>query len=183
MELILIDMNEAAPFVSLGKHLKYVRENSKQSLAEVSGAVEIDENTLTKIEAGVERPSEDILLLLISHFEVKDQEALNLWQLADYDSDLPDQMRPEVDIIPGGARVVMLMAVDMRTMYSDGLEVSLSDAGLTLQFTQSSGKKQPNPVSRIGMSYDQAEKVLKQLEQALLCHKYSGGKSLPSGEN
>lgn len=175
-------MNEAAPFVSLGKHLKYVRENSKQSLAEVSGAVEIDEKSLERIEAGVERPAEEILLLLISHFEVKDQEALNLWTLADYNSEFPDQMHPEVDIIASGAKVVMLIAVDTRTMYSDGLEVSSSDAGLTLQFTQSSGKSQPNPVSRIGMSYDQAEKVLKQLEQALLRHKYSGGKSLPSGE-
>lgn len=175
-------MNEAAPFVSLGNHLKYVRENSKQSLAEVSGAVEIDENSLEKIEAGIERPSEDILLLLISHFEVKDQEALNLWQLADYDSEFPDQMRPEVDVISSGTKVVMLMAVDMRTMYSDGFEVAEGEAGLTLQFNQSSGKSKSNPVSRIGMSYEQAEKVITQLQKAVLRHKYSDGKSLAAGD-
>ena len=175
-------MNEAAPFVSLGKHLKYVRENSKESLAEVSGAVEIDEKSLERIEAGVERPAEEILLLLISHFEVKDQEALNLWELADYDSELPDQMRPEVDIISSGAKVVMLMAVDMRTMYSDGFEVTEGEAGLTLQFNQSNGKSKSNPVSRIGMSYEQAEKVITQLQKAVLRHKYSDGKSLPTGD-
>ena len=175
-------MNEASPFVSLGKHLKYVRENSKQSIAEVSGAVEIDEKSLERIEAGDERPSEDILLLLISHFEVKDQEALNLWELAEYDSEFPDQMRPEVDIISSGAKVVMLMAVDMRTMYSDGFEVTVGDAGLTLQFNQSSGKSKSNPVSRIGMSYEQAEKVISQLQKAVLRHKYSDGKSLPAGD-
>ena len=64
-----------APFMSLGNHLKYVREQARQSLAEVSGAVEIDEAYLQRIEAGVERPAEDILLLLISHFGVKDREA------------------------------------------------------------------------------------------------------------
>ena len=175
-------MNEASPFVSLGKHLKYVRENSKQSIAEVSGAVEIDEKSLERIEAGVERPSEDILLLLISHFEVKDQEALNLWELADYDSEFPDQIRPEVDIISSGAKVVMLMAVDMRTMYSDGFEVAEGEAGLTLQFNQSSGKAKSNPVSRIGMSYEQAERVITDLQKAMLRHKFSDGKSLPLGD-
>lgn len=174
-------MNEAAPFVSLGKHLKYVRENSKQSLAEVSGAVEIDERVLERIEAGVERPSEDILLLLISHFGVQDQEAVQLWELADYEGSLPDKFLPDAEIITG-AKVVMLMALDMRTIYSDGLEIHPSDAGLTLQFTQASGKSKANPVARVGMSYDQAEKVMKQLEQAILRHRYSGGKSLPSGE-
>lgn len=57
---------------------------------EVSGAVEIDEKRLKRIEAGIERPAEDILLLLISHFGVADREAVQLWELADYDSDMPD---------------------------------------------------------------------------------------------
>lgn len=174
-------MNEAAPFVSLGKHLKYVRENSKQSLAEVSGAVEIEEFVLERIEAGVERPTEDILLLLISHFGVEDQEAVQLWQLANYEGMLPDQLRPDVDIIAGG-KVIMLMALDVRTIYSDGLEINTSPAGMTLQFTQANGKAQANPVARLGMSYDQAEKVFAQLGQALLRRKYLGdSRSLPLG--
>jgi transcriptional regulator with XRE-family HTH domain len=85
------------PYKSLGSHLKYVREQSRQSLMEVSGAVEIDQRSLERIEAGIERPAEDILLLLISHFGVADREAVQLWELANYDSDMPDQIRPEAE--------------------------------------------------------------------------------------
>src|ERR1700683_4187621 len=82
-----------APYITLGQHLKYVREQSRQSLLEVSGAVEIDEDRLERIEAGIERPAEDILLLLISHFGVADREAVQLWELADYDSEMPEQIK------------------------------------------------------------------------------------------
>src|SRR5690349_2823779 len=110
-------MSEKAPFITLGRHLKYVREQLHRSVAEVSGAVEIDEHTLEKIEAGRERPSEDILLLLISHYGVQEQQALQLWELAEYDTDAPEQIRPESEI-PGGQKVVMLLALDTRTLYS-----------------------------------------------------------------
>ena len=55
--------SKSLPFQPLGGHLKYLREQSHQSLAEVSGAVEIDESALERIEAGLERPAEDVLLL------------------------------------------------------------------------------------------------------------------------
>ena len=176
-------MSKAGPFVSLGEQLKRARIQSKESLAEVSGSVEIDEKSLERIEAGFERPAEEILLLLISHFEVQEAEALSLWQLANYDSEIPDQLKPEIDII-NGSKVVMLMAMDMRTLYSDGISVESSDSGLTLQFTQTSGKNQSSPIARIGMSYEQAEKVLTQVGRALLKHRYADGNlSLSSGES
>ncbi|MDB5165015.1 MAG: hypothetical protein JWL89_641 [Candidatus Saccharibacteria bacterium] len=170
-----------APFISLGKHLKYVREQSKQSLAEVSGAVEIDEKSLARIEAGKERPAEDILLLLISHFGVHEQEAVQLWELAEYDSEAPDQFRSEADQLPLNSKsTIMLLALDMRTMYSDGLEVNANQSGLTLNFTQATGKSQAMPVARVGMSYEQGEQVLRTLQQALLQAKYlNGNKRLP----
>src|SRR5664279_6184040 len=79
------DMNKQLPFEPLGTQLKRLREVKSESLAEVSGAVEIDEKDLTRIETGHERPSEDILLLLISHFGVQDDKAAELWELAGYD--------------------------------------------------------------------------------------------------
>ena len=75
-----------------------------------------------------------------------------------------------------------LERIDMRTMYSDGFEVAEGEAGLTLQFNQSSGKAKSNPVSRIGMSYEQAERVITDLQKAMLRHKFSDGKSLPLGD-
>jgi transcriptional regulator with XRE-family HTH domain len=171
------------PFIALGRHLKYVREQARQSLSEVSGAVEIDEQSLSRIEAGEERPAEDILLLLISHFGVADQEAIQLWELADYDGELPDQIRPE-NIFPAGNtgnKVVMMLALDVRTLYTDGLEIQGNAAGLTLNFTQSGGRRSgTSPVARIGMSYEQAQEVLTALQTALLKAKYlRGPRSLP----
>lgn len=160
-----------APYITLGKHLKYVREQSRQTLSEVSGAVEIDETELQRIEAGIERPDEDILLLLISHFGVQDREAVQLWELADYDSDIPDHIRPEMPDLQGKS-VVMMVGLDMRTMYSDGVEIIWNAAGLTMHFTQASAPSQFTSVARVGMSYEQAEKVLQTLQQALLRAKY-----------
>jgi transcriptional regulator with XRE-family HTH domain len=167
------------PFTSLGNHLKYVREQAKQSLGEVSGAVEIDENYLERIEAGVERPAEDILLLLIRHFGVKDREAVQLWESAEYDSDMPEDIRiSEEQIVLNNKSVMMVMAVDMRTIYTDDITVMANPSGVTLQFNQTQGQGQTSPVARLGMSQDQAEIVVKALQTALLHAKYGGATKL-----
>lgn len=166
-------MSEPSPFDTLGKHLRYVREELQQSLEEVSGAVEIDEQLLARIEAGEERPTEDILLLLISYFGVRDYEAVRLWELADYATDLPEQLQPDIDNQTG--KVVMLLAMDMRTIYSDGLDITTTPAGITLGFTQAGSRGRQTPVARIGMSHQQAQQILTQLAQALLAAKYNQG--------
>lgn len=178
------------PYANLGKHLKNVREQSKRSIAEVSGAIEIDEKSLLRIEVGQERPEEEVMLLLISYFGVQDQEALHLWELARYDSDLSDHLQfseNDLETAPHAnlqtKSVIMMLAMDMRTLYSDGLTIQANKAGLTLNFTQTnsqSKKGQPGEtlVSSIGLSYTQAEQVLKQLETALLRAKYVGDTKL-----
>src|SRR5690606_30273709 len=100
------------PFKVLGDKLRTIRQKMHESLAEVSGAVEIDEESLLKIEQGKECPSEDILLLLINHFGMREDEAAALWQLAGYDDpqDGPDPQRPDQQ----GRAMVMIMAVDPR---------------------------------------------------------------------
>jgi DNA-binding XRE family transcriptional regulator len=174
-------MNEShAPFITLGRHLKYVREQAKESLAEAAGSVEIEEESLQRIEAGQERPAEDILLLLINHFGVQDHEAVQLWELADYDKDAPEQIRPDTEIPGGQKSVVMLIGLDLRTMYSDGLDIAVTPGGLTLSFTQSTGPSKSTPIARVGMGYEQAEAMLVAFQQALLQAKYiRGPKGLP----
>ncbi|HSX37197.1 MAG TPA: helix-turn-helix transcriptional regulator [Patescibacteria group bacterium] len=162
-------MNEKqAPFKTLGNHLKYLREQVKESLADVSGAVEIDERSLDRIEAGQERPAEDILLLLISHFEMQDQEAVQLWELAGYDGVVPEQIQPKDDTKQGQKSIVMLLALDMRTIYTDGAVVDAGPAGITLNFNQASGQQEPTTVARLGMSYEQAEEVMQALYQTIV---------------
>lgn len=163
------------PFSSLGEQLRSVREKSSESLAEVSGAVEIDEQHLARIEEGLERPAEDILLLLISHFKVKDHEAVQLWELAEYDSELPDEIRIHDASHHASKQMVMVLAMDVRTMYTDGLDVTVNPSGVTLNFNQTTSNPQVTPVARVGMSHQQAELVIKTIEQALLHAKYNGG--------
>jgi len=162
------------PFKTLGTHLKYLREQVRESLAEVSGAVEIDVNVLERIEQGFERPSEDILLLLISHFAMPDQEAVQLWELAGYDGDVSGKFHLD-DPALAGKPVVMVIGLDMRTQYSDGLDIVVNPAGLTLNFTQAAANNQRMPVGRIGMSVEQAEQVVKNLQAALLRARYGNG--------
>ena len=178
------------PYLSLGKHLQTVREQAKRSLAEVSGALEIDESELKRIEAGLERPDEEVMLLLISYFDMVDQEAMQVWELAEYDSDIEEHMEFDVNedvsgnqVPPMAKPMIMLLTMEPRTMYSDGVEVSWNKAGVTMEFSQATPKGQM-PVSKVGMSIDQAAEVLKCLERALLHAKYTGNlKLLPPAKD
>ncbi len=172
---------QSNPYLTLGKHLRYLREQHKESLAEVSGAVEIDDTVLERIEAGHERPAEEILLLLISHFNMQDQEAVQLWELAGYDGSVPGQIKAEEMIAENGQKpVFVLFGIDNRTMYTDAVEIVGNNAGLTLSFSQQGANNQQMPVARVGMSYEQAEKVMLSLQRAMLFARYQNGpKALP----
>lgn len=156
------------PFKSLGVQLKVLRQKFQESVADVAGAVEIDESELQRIELGTARPSEDILMLLISHFGIHEDEATNLWLLAGYDK--PDE---KTDLLEeaNGRPVVVMMTLDTRILYSDQAHISANKRGVVLDFMQnaptSSGKAQQVPIARIGMSYEQATDLLKVLHQTL----------------
>jgi len=146
-----------------------LREQHRESLAEVSGAVEIDERSLAQIEAGRERPEEEILMLLISHYNMQDQEAVQLWELAGYDGG--GSARPEdilQDSMAQGKPVVVLFGLDARTMYSDSVQIDSGSGGITMKFGQLNSKKQQQHIAKVGMSYEQAEEVLRQLQSAVL---------------
>ncbi|HVU59501.1 MAG TPA: helix-turn-helix transcriptional regulator [Candidatus Saccharimonadales bacterium] len=168
-----------APFRLLGSRLKLLREDRHETVAEVSGAVEIDTEQLECIERGEERPSEDVLMLLINHFALPEREAVQLWETAGYDA--PDDDKPRSPDSQS-KNMVVLLAVDSRVLYSDQLEVATGPNGVILNFLQAGLQGQPLPVGRIGMSYTQAEAVLHTLQQALLRQRYmTGRRLLPPG--
>lgn len=153
------------PFKTLGTHLRRIRQRLKESVAEVSGAVEIEEMTLRRIEQGTERPSEDILLLLITHFGMQDDEAVRLWELAGYDK---PQFKDE-DETQTNRPLLMVMAVDSRISYSDKVEIVAGPNGVVMNFMQApDGPYPPQTISRIGMSREQAAKVVKILHQTIV---------------
>lgn len=179
---VVKDANHMPPFKTLGTRLKYLRERSQESLAEVSGAVEIDEDKLERIEEGVERPSEEILMLLMSHFNMHDTEAVQVWELAGYDRRSGPETANTEDLL-NGKPLVMLLAVDVRTQYTDGVDIVANGAGVTMAFTQQGSQGTPMPVAKVGMSIEHAEAVARALEQALLRVKLHRPKGLPAPDN
>ena len=169
------------PFLKLGTRLKQFREKRRESLAEVSGAVEIDSEVLERIERGEERPTEDILTLLISYFSLREQEAVELWEWAGF-ARSDSRIEALQELLPKST--VVLLTLDVRVLYSDSATVIGNQNGLVLNFMQASTQDQPVPVARIGMSYEHAAKIMEVLQSALLRKKYlPAQKLLPPGDS
>jgi len=157
---------QQTPFKTLGDRLKVIRQKLHESVVEVSGAVEIDEQTLQRIEQGQERPSEEILMLLINHFGIQEDDAANLWQLAGYDRP-HDHDREETTATNNNRSMIMIMAVDPRIIYSDGAQVSANSQGVVVNFSQGAGTPQALTTARIGMSREQAYALVQTLQRTL----------------
>lgn len=157
---------ESAPFAVLGDKLKLLRESCKETLAEAAGAVELAEEQLLRIEQGFERPSEEILMLLINHFGMKEDDAVQLWELAGYDGD--DRDDEQSDKTTQTKTIVMSIALDPRVMYSDQVHIAGNPNGVVFSFLQPGAGQLPQmPVARVGMSRDQARKMLHLLHETL----------------
>lgn len=168
------------PYKQLGDRLRTIRQKLHESVAEVSGAVEIDEPALERIEQGRERPAEDILLLLINHFGMREDEAASLWQLAGYDQPRSNRDHDhDASEETNNRSAILVMAVDPRIIYSDGVQVTASNNGVTISFSQSSGTPNALTTAKIGMSREQAYAVIRTLQDALT---RSEPRQLPSGQ-
>src|SRR5471030_2847535 len=104
---------------TLGKHLKELRTRANESLAEASGAVEIDVRELAGFELGKDKPSEDVLLLLISHFGAKDDEAIRLWEIAGYATD----KIPASHMINSDFQITPNSSQDSRILFTDVVDI------------------------------------------------------------
>ena len=143
----------AEPFVVLGEQLKVLRLKACESLAEASGAVEINTQKLLDFELGKARPSEETLLMLITHYQVADNDAAKLWDLA-YGNEDGSTAQPATKDLP--------------VLFTDSIEVLANNYGLVVNFRQTdlpSGK--PETVVRLGMSREHAESVIQTLALAL----------------
>lgn len=170
------EKKQEQPFKKLGDRLKTIRQKLHESVAEVSGAVEIDELMLQRIEQGMERPSEDILMLLISHFGMQDDEAAGLWQLAGYDQPKGDERHSDNS---NDKATILVMAVDPRVIYSDGVQVDANKNGVVISFSQNNGSQGTLTTAKVGMSREQASAVIHALQQAL---EHSQPKRLSDGK-
>lgn len=182
MVVHMAETNQEFPYKTLGARLRGMRERLRESLAEVSGAVEIDLEMLTEIEQGKNRPSEDILLLLISHFAIKEDEATKLWDLAGYEKDTGTNSM-SADEFGAIKNAVMVMPFDIRIVYTDMAHVVVNDHGVVLNFMQTNGpNNQPLVVSRLGMSKEHARSVIELLQKTLAEVEPSEPRALPAPE-
>lgn len=163
-----------APYKQLGNKLREIRKSLEESVPEVSGAVELESDIIERYERGETRPSEEVLSLLISHFDIKDEEADELYDLAGYLEHSHDSMDP------AQPPTLVMVPMDNRIIYTDSANVSVNNYGVVISFTQNGPHNQPQGVARVGMSMEHAKSVLdvltKTIEQA---EKQQNKKHLP----
>lgn len=148
---------------SFGDYLKGLRNRRKESLADVSGAVEIDVMILDRIESGNIQPSEDMLMLLISHYNLKEDEAVRLWQLAGY-----DQSKLGYQTSSASEDSINMLANDGPILFTDGLQVSANKYGVIINFLQGiDANGAPQTISRLGMSREHARTIIEVLKKTL----------------
>lgn len=157
------------PYRMLGGQLRLFRESRSESLAEASGAIEIEMEQMQKFERGEVRPSEELLLLFISHFKIEDKDASILWKLAGYE-DLNDDLSSSNfgNIGEQIKQVALLMPSESKIVYTDMVHVMANNYGVVINFMQTNGPTNQNmAVARVGMSREHAQSIVELLQQTL----------------
>lgn len=150
------------PYQSLGSRLTEIRKQSLETIHEVAGSVELDSEVISRYEKGEERPSEDVLLLLISHFDIKDDEADELWELAGYTA-APQSPSAELPNLP----TLVVVPNDTRIIYTDTANISVNNFGVVMSFMQNGANNQPMSLGRYGMSMEHAKSMLEVLTRTI----------------
>lgn len=168
-------MNSQAQYRPLGRQLKELRTRANESLAEASGAVEIDVRELASFELGKARPTEDVLLLLISHFGAKDDEAVRLWEMAGYAMEkIPVTHAMNID------QTIPSSTTDNRILFTDVVDITVNNYGVIMNFMQSGAVNTSQSVARVGMSREHAKSILQILQATIAQTEQNIAKNTPS---
>ncbi len=171
------DSKVGGSYKLLGRRLKALRVGLNESLAEASGAVEIDARVLASYEVGQARPSEDVLLLLLNHFGVKDDEAVRLWELAGYNMAKVSSAHMINDMHQSQFNTASKATSPI--LFTDVVDVIVNNYGVVMNFMQNNGPRSVStPIARVGMSREHAKSVL-QILQITLSQTEKGMPKLP----
>lgn len=189
---MIMSNQKPQPFSTFGAALKKLRQDVHETPAEVSGAVEIDQAILKAYESGESRPSEDILLLLIQHFALKEEKATELWRLAGYSDTPMEEAQFYVNDDFGNAKSTFPLpqkSDEMPIVYTDMIQVMVNNYGVIMQFLQGAGAgNSPLAVARVGMSKEHAKSIIEVLkttldQAAVLEQKAKLRRRLPDGSS
>ncbi len=160
------DNKSKTPFFDFGQTIKNLRVEANESTSDVAGAIELDTKTINEIEAGIYQPSEDIVLLLISHFGLKDNEASSVWKLAGYDQTLTGRITEQNH--DDAVKFDYSRQDDNPVVYTDIVQVNANRYGVVINFLQSyPGTTNSMAVAKVGMSHEHAKSMLSVLESTL----------------
>lgn len=178
------------PFESFGNKLRIYRQRNRKNITSASKALKIDRTHLSKLENGHERPSQKVMLAIVSHYSLSVAETAELWALAGYQHGWGGTQQGKgvtgMDLNgigtankpPQGATQLQINTpADKPILYCDSVFVSSNQFGVVMDFVQAgfgatttANKQQLNVVSRVGMSREHAkvmlETLLKNLEMS-----------------
>lgn len=164
-----LDMKKV--YEELGEEVKNLRLVAGESIDDVCDAVEMQQSDLRKIETGQLRPEEEILALLLSHFEVDEIRAIRMWRLAGYDADVKTNQAVEESTVSDDKKddnqIRINIPGDQPVLYTDMVQVMSNQYGVVLHFLQLTPNQQATVVSRIGMSKEHAQSLLELLKRNL----------------
>ena len=173
-------MGDQQPYKVFGARLRKLREQARESVLEVCGAIEVDAITLERYESGVERPDEEVLMMLINHFDIAERDAVKLWELAGYTKETAQQNGDEQML----KQIMMVIPFDNRIVFSDITHIDAKETGVVISFAASAGNIQPQTVARVGMSMEQAKNLIQNLQsQVEAVTQPKVPKSLPAPKN
>lgn len=151
----------------LGIAIKAYRVAANETINDVSEAIEVDKATIGKVEAGLQRPSIELIELLARHFTLREQEVKRLWKLAGHEQDdFAINLDPhDIDLSKLEKDFEVMFAP---VFYTDMVNVVSNQYGITINFIQGNGgQEKPVVVSRVGMSHKHAESIIKVLQESL----------------
>lgn len=161
-----------SPYVKFGQVVHNLRRTYHTTRQELCGALELSADFLDRLEQGIEKPSEDLVEQLISHFELEENLANNLWILAGYPLEKIEDITVQTAYMPIG---------ELRVSYTDLVHVSVNNFGVVLNFMQNVGpNNQPVVVSRLGMSKEHAQSVVDVLTKTLVASEDKKQQSIRS---
>lgn len=150
----------------IGEKLKSYREGVEKQVEDAAEAIEVDAKRLVQIEAGETELDEEILALLISHYKLNENQAIELWEMAGYNNiELGDYIMEDSESDKNKKEIRINIPADIKVMYCDMAQVMSNDYGIVINFMQSAPGNNAMVVNRIGMSKEHAQSVVDMLQK------------------
>lgn len=171
-------------YSAFGDKIKIYREKKAENITQTAKSLDLHRSYLSKLENGHFQPSTGLIDKLADYYNLDKQQISDLYFSAGYGKkgeimqlqNREGVNRMENSQILGTQDKDQAVEVNVQSntpiLYSDAIFVTSSDYGVVLDFGQRLGStKRHNIISRIGMSFEHAEAMLRVIKQNIEDHK------------